>query len=288
MSFGLCSRACCGHVVEVDAVVVLPHAVADTTLKYLPEKLSCMPCVRWPPWARSMARIVSPGCSAARKTAMFACAPECGCTLACSAPKSCFTRSMASCLGDIDELAAAVVALAGVALGVLVRQARALRGHHRGAGVVLGGDHLQAELLPLALALNRGETSGSACCRMSIVVRLLAIYFLPISTSRRPAVYRRASRRRDRRSPSNRTASAVSTLAGRSSTNRHSSGSASAKLMSVREELSVRLARARVVRRDEVMEVVEHVGVVRGVAPEVRIDRVRREHDAVSRASVAG
>jgi hypothetical protein len=29
--------------------------------------------------------------------AKLACAPECGCTLACSAPKICFSRSMASC-----------------------------------------------------------------------------------------------------------------------------------------------------------------------------------------------
>ena len=29
-------------------------------------------------------------------TAMFACDPECGCTLACSAPKSSLARAMAS------------------------------------------------------------------------------------------------------------------------------------------------------------------------------------------------
>ena len=30
-------------------------------------------------------------------TALFADAPECGCTFACSAPNSCFARSIASC-----------------------------------------------------------------------------------------------------------------------------------------------------------------------------------------------
>ena len=44
-----------------------------------------------------MPRIVSPGLSIAKYTAWFACAPECGCTLAYSAPKSFFARSIASC-----------------------------------------------------------------------------------------------------------------------------------------------------------------------------------------------
>ena len=63
-------------------------------------------------------------------------------------------------LGDIHELAAAVVALAGVALGIFVRQARTLCGHHGGARVVLAGDHFEAELLSLALAGNGGEDLG--------------------------------------------------------------------------------------------------------------------------------
>ena len=44
--------------------------------------------------------IVSPGVSSARNTASFACAPECGCTLAeISTPgtaNNCFSRSIAS------------------------------------------------------------------------------------------------------------------------------------------------------------------------------------------------
>ena len=86
---------------------------------------------------------------------MFACAPECGCTLAFSAPKSCKQAVDGQSLDDVDELAAAVVASAGIALGVFVGEHRALRGHDGGAGVVLGGDHLQALLLALALALDR-------------------------------------------------------------------------------------------------------------------------------------
>ena len=38
---------------------------------------------------------VSPGFSTVSRTAALACAPECGCTFAYSAPNSLFTRSMA-------------------------------------------------------------------------------------------------------------------------------------------------------------------------------------------------
>ncbi len=58
-------------------------------------------------------------------------------------------------LGDVDELAAAVVALARQALGVLVRQPRALGLHDRGRDVVLAGDELDLVVLAAALALHR-------------------------------------------------------------------------------------------------------------------------------------
>ena len=54
-------------------------------------------------------------------------------------------------LGDVDELAAAVVALAGIALGVLVRQHRPLALEHRHRHEVLRGDHLERPLLALEL-----------------------------------------------------------------------------------------------------------------------------------------
>ena len=50
----------------------------------------------------------------------------------------------ADLLGPVDDLAAAVVAPSGIALGVLVRQRAAQRGEHGGAGEVLAGDQLQA------------------------------------------------------------------------------------------------------------------------------------------------
>ena len=57
-------------------------------------------------------------------------------------------------LRDVDELAAAVVALARVALGVLVGQDRALAVEHRLRDEVLRRDHLERRLLPVQLVLD--------------------------------------------------------------------------------------------------------------------------------------
>ncbi len=54
-------------------------------------------------------------------------------------------------LGDVDELAAAVVPPAGVALGVLVVEHRALGLEHRDRSEVLRGDHLERALLAIEL-----------------------------------------------------------------------------------------------------------------------------------------
>jgi hypothetical protein len=61
-------------------------------------------------------------------------------------------------LGDVDVLAAAVVALPRIALGVLVRQHRALAVEHRLRDEVLRGDHLERRLLAPRLVLeHRGD-----------------------------------------------------------------------------------------------------------------------------------
>ncbi len=58
-------------------------------------------------------------------------------------------------LGDIHVLAAAVVALARQAFGVLVGQPRTLGFHDRGRDVVLAGDQLDVVVLATALTLHR-------------------------------------------------------------------------------------------------------------------------------------
>src|SRR6266536_1949479 len=61
---------------------------------------------------------------------------------------------------DVDEFAAAVIALARQALGVLVRQPRALGLHDRAERVVLRRDQLDLVVLAVALALHRGPQVG--------------------------------------------------------------------------------------------------------------------------------
>src|SRR5262249_62154226 len=57
-------------------------------------------------------------------------------------------------LGVVDDVVAAVVALAGVALGVLVGEHRALRLEHCRRREVLGRDQLDRRVLPLDLAAD--------------------------------------------------------------------------------------------------------------------------------------
>ncbi len=56
--------------------------------------------------------------------------------------------------GDVDELAAAVIALAGIAFGILVGQHRALRLEHPRTRVILGSDEFDVILLTGAFARN--------------------------------------------------------------------------------------------------------------------------------------
>ena len=114
---------------------------------------------------------VSPGCSSARNTAWFIWLPEFGCTLAKLQPNSFLARSMASVLGDVDELAAAIVALARIALGIFVGQDRALRLEHGAADDVLRRDQLDLVALAAELVGDRagdlgiglGEGRGEEC-----------------------------------------------------------------------------------------------------------------------------
>jgi hypothetical protein len=63
-------------------------------------------------------------------------------------------------LGDVDELAAAVVPLAGVAFRVLVGQYRALRLENATTRVVLGGDQLDMLFLARPLVVERRREFG--------------------------------------------------------------------------------------------------------------------------------
>ena len=63
-------------------------------------------------------------------------------------------------LGHVHMLAATVVALAGIAFGVLVGELAALGGHDRGRGVVLAGDQLDVVFLAGVFGLDGGKQLG--------------------------------------------------------------------------------------------------------------------------------
>ena len=82
-------------------------------------------------------------------------------------------------LDDVDVLAAAVVALAGIALGVLVRQDAALALEDGLGHEVLGGDHLQRA--PLAIEL---EVDGLGDLRVDLGQRALEVVGLEFGHER--------------------------------------------------------------------------------------------------------
>jgi hypothetical protein len=84
---------------------------------------------------------------------MLAWLPECGWTLACSAPKI-FGALDGQALDHVHVLAAAVPAFAGIAFGIFVGQDRALGFHHGGADKVFAGDQLDVFLLALPFQEN--------------------------------------------------------------------------------------------------------------------------------------
>ena len=105
---------------------------------------------------------VSPGCISAMNTSALAEAPECGCTLAKLQPNSFVTPLDRQLLGDIDELAAAVIALARIPFGIFVGQHRTLRLQHGAADDVLRGDQLDLVALAAELELDRLGDFGIA------------------------------------------------------------------------------------------------------------------------------
>ena len=99
----------------------------------------------------------------------------------------------------VDDLAAAVVALARVALGVLVRRHRADRLEHARPGEVLGGDQLDLAALAVELAAEQlgdlgvdlGEPGGRGAARTSAARR-------PSPSMRTGLAGRRGAHARDR------------------------------------------------------------------------------------------
>ena len=98
---------------------------------------------------------VSPGCISAKNTSALADAPECGCTLANLQPNKFCHALDRQPFGDVDELAAAVIALARQAFGIFVGEHRALRFQHRARDDVLRSDQLDLVALAAEFEFDR-------------------------------------------------------------------------------------------------------------------------------------
>jgi hypothetical protein len=105
---------------------------------------------------------VSPGFATVKYAARFAEAPGVRLDVGVVGAEQLLHALERERLGDVDELAAAVVALTGQALGVLVRHHRAGRREHGRADEVLGGDQLQSRALALLFAPDRVGDRGVA------------------------------------------------------------------------------------------------------------------------------
>jgi hypothetical protein len=104
---------------------------------------------------------VSPGCSSARNTAWFIWLPEFGWTLANSTAEQLLGALDGQFFGNIDELAAAIIALARIALGILVGHDRALGFKHGARNDVLRGDQLDLMALAAEFLAIAPKISGS-------------------------------------------------------------------------------------------------------------------------------
>ena len=102
-----------------------------------------MPCVRWPPWARFMPEDGVARLQQREVDGHVGLRAGVRLHVGVLGAEELLGAVDGQRLGDVDELAAAVVALAGVALGVLVGQHRAGRLQHGLADEVLRGDQLE-------------------------------------------------------------------------------------------------------------------------------------------------
>ena len=112
-------------------------------------------------------------------------------------------------LDDVGLLATRIVAMARVAVGVFVREQRALRREHARAHVVLRRDELEIGLLPHPLGRERarhvdvevselrrvehGQAASSSTTRVHAVARFVRLYPPPPMPSTRPSAKRSAS-----------------------------------------------------------------------------------------------
>ena len=128
-------------------------------MNHLPDWLAGEPCVRWPPWSSAMPMKVSPGLQQRHEHRLVGLRAGVRLHVGERAVEQLAGAVDGELLGLVDVLAAAVVAPAGIALGVFVGQHRARRLEHRARDDVLRGDQLDLLALAVQLALERPRRS---------------------------------------------------------------------------------------------------------------------------------
>ena len=115
---------------------------------------SFMPCVRCPPWARSSPSTVSPGLRHGEIDGHVGLAAGVRLHVGMFGAEELLGPIAGQVFDHVDKFAAAVVAPAGIAFGILVGQHAAHRLHDGRAGVVFAGDHFQAVLLAIDFVVD--------------------------------------------------------------------------------------------------------------------------------------
>ena len=142
-----------------------------TELQMVPLWFTGAPCERWPPCGSAIPRIVSPGGTSAMNAAKLACAPECGCTLACVGAEELLEPVDRELLDLVHHLTPTVIALAGIPFGVLVGERRPHRVDHRAAREILAGDQLEPLLLPAQLPIDEPRDDRIRVAQRGVMVR---------------------------------------------------------------------------------------------------------------------
>src|SRR3954453_13245396 len=135
-----------------------------TIENHLPLKLTLLPWVRWPPCGSDIAPPGAPGppppAWAAGGGGEVGAGARVSLQVGVRGAEQLLGARDADLFGPVDDLAPAVVTLAGIALGVLVAQRRAERGENRRRGEVLAGDELEAATQPVELVEDDARDLG--------------------------------------------------------------------------------------------------------------------------------
>jgi len=147
-----------GDLVVIDVFGLLVHAVVDDTQKTA-GKFALLPCVRCPPWLKSIVSILSPGFRNANKPPCSRRNQSAAGTLACSAPKV-FSRGQSRAARWSQYFRSRHTSVFLDSPPRIYSQHRALRFHHRRAGEIFRRDSARCFPADVAFVFNRRGDFG--------------------------------------------------------------------------------------------------------------------------------